>query len=97
MEMFRAWIVDDLVIRLIRTEKITLDMFYHDKETEACLFTQEGLSIFLEAYYSTMFREKDHDIAGKEIIKIKILERTIEQLKQSISKKTHDYPGFLIK
>lgn len=97
MEMFRSWIVDDLVIRVIRTWKITLDMFHYDEETGACLFSQDWLAIYLEQYYATMFREKEHDIAGKEMIKLKILEKTLEQFKQSISKQSHDYPGFLIK
>jgi len=34
MEMFRAWIVDDLVVKLIRRNKITKDQFLIDDEEE---------------------------------------------------------------
>jgi len=49
MEMFRAWIVDDLVVKLIRRKKITKDHFLIDEDDEKkpVYIKDDGLKLFL--------------------------------------------------
>ena len=100
MEMYRAWIIDDLVIRLLKTEKILISHFYinENNEQRPCLFLDDGLKIFLNAYYQTIFKEKSSDISfGNNFIKLKMIEKNLEQFKQSLFQETYQYEGFKIK
>lgn len=101
MEMFRAWIVDDMVIRLLHHEKLTASDFYIDEQNEQrpVFLCEEGLKLFLEEYYKVMFKQKGSwEIPFEnDFIKLKIIEKTLEAFKQSLVKKTYTYEGFKIK
>jgi len=101
MEMFRAWIVDDLVIRLTITWKIQHLHFLinEDDEKRPCLMLDEWLRIFLESYYNTIFKEKwSWELSYmNDFVKLKVIEKNLEEFKQSLVKETHNYEGFKIK
>jgi CRISPR-associated protein Cas1 len=101
MEMYRAWIVDDLVMRVIKNKKINIDHFWTDEENDQrpVLFTDDGLKIFIQTYYDTIFKQRGSSevVYENDFIKIKIIEKNIEIFKQSLVKKTYDYEGFKIK
>ena len=101
MEMYRAWIVDDMVIRLINKWKIKLDHFLVDESNEKrpVNLLDDGLKIFIEEYYKIIFKEKGSNEIPFEndFIKLKIIEKDFEIFKQSLVKETHDYEGFKIK
>ena len=99
MEMYRSWIVDDLVVRMTQTGKMHPDHFYIHEENEKrpVLLSDEWLRIFIDQYYKTVFKSKESDIAGKEFIKLKMIEKNLESLKSSLVQKTWDYEGFIIK
>lgn len=101
MEMFRAWIVDDLVLRLLINKKMSLDDFYVDEENikRPVLLGDEGLKVVLEEYYKVIFKQKGISEIPYEndFIKLKIIEKTLESFKQSLVKQTHNYEGFKIK
>lgn len=101
MEMFRARIVDDMVVRLLRAKKLTLEDFYIDKNNEKrpVLLMDEGLKTVLAEYYRVIFKQKGTGAIPYEndFIKLKIIEKHLETFKQSLSKKTYEYEGFKIK
>ena len=101
MEMFRAWIVDDLIIRLLTTNKIQISDFIinSDDDQHPCLMSDEWLKVFIDAYYQTIFKEKnlwDMDF-NNNYVKLKIIEQTIEDFKQTLVSETYNYEGFKIR
>lgn len=48
MEEWRPVIVDSVVMSLIQGHEISIDDFYYNEETGACLFKKDGTRIFLE-------------------------------------------------
>jgi CRISPR-associated protein Cas1 len=80
MEQYRAWIVDDMVIRLIHHNQITLDHFVIDEHDAKlpCRLTDDGLKIVLNEYYRLMFKEKDNGNLDTLFVKLKIIEKDIE-------------------
>ncbi len=101
MEMYRAWIVDDMVIRLINKEKINLDHFFVDEKNgkRPVTLLDDGLKIFIQEYYKVIFKEKwsDEIPFENDFLKLKIIEKNLEIFKQSLVKETYDYEGFKIK
>jgi CRISPR/Cas system-associated endonuclease Cas1 len=101
MEMYRARIVDDLVIRLIHKQKIQPSHFIcNEKNVERpVLLLDEGIKIFLEEYYRVIFKERGTGEIPYEndFLKLKIIEKNLETFKQSLVKETFDYEGFKIK
>jgi len=100
MEMFRAWIVDDLVVKLIRRNKITKDQFLIDDEEEKrpVYIKDEWLKLFLWEYYKAIFKKwNDEFEIENKFLKLKIIEKNIETFKQSLSTWNFDYEGFKIK
>jgi len=80
MEQYRAWVIDDMVVRLIHHDQISLEHFVIDEQDEKrpCRLTDEGLKIFLNEYYRLMFKEKDNGNLDALFIKLKIMEKDIE-------------------
>ncbi len=99
MEQYRSWIVDDMVVRMTQTQKLTLEHFAIDEQDDKrpCRMTDDGLKIFLNEYYRLMFKEKDNWNMDTEFIKLKIIEKNIEQLKQSLVTWSYQYEGFTLK
>lgn len=99
MEMFRSWIVDDLVVRMTQTQKMNLTHFHIDQSNEArpVLLTDDGLRLFIDQYYKTVFKQKEWVSAGVEFIKLKMVEKNMEKFKASLVQKSRDYEGFTIK
>lgn len=99
MELFRSWIIDDLVIRLIHTEKIKEDMFMILEEwnVKNCIINDEWLEIFIKNYYTTVFKEKWDEFLKNNFLKIRYIEKTIEDLKKSLSEETYNYESFKIR
>ena len=101
MEMFRAWIIDDLVIRMIHKKQILKEHFIIDFEDEKrpVNLTDEWLKKFIWEYYRVIFKEKWTNSIPFEndFMKLKIIEKNLESFKQSLVKDTHDYEGFKIK
>lgn len=100
MEMFRAWVVDDLVVKLIRREKIKKDDFWIDEENEKrpVFFEDNWLKLFLWEYYKAIFKKwNDEFEIENKFLKLKIIEKNIEQFKQSLLTWKFNYEGFKIK
>lgn len=99
MEMFRAWTVDDIVLRLVLNKKITPDMFIIDEDDESrpCNMDDEALRIFIWAYYNAMFKEQDSVDYENDFKKLKYIELEIEKFKKSLVWEEFDYEGFKIK
>jgi len=99
MEMYRSWIVDDLVIRMTHTQKMDICHFFIDKDNEKrpVLLTDDWLKLFIEEYYKTMFRSKESFSPWVEFIKLKMIEKNLELFKSSLVNQTRNYEGFTIK
>jgi len=99
MEMFRSRIVDDLIVRITQSEKMNLEHFHIDESNEKrpVLLTDDGLRLYIDQYYKTVFKSKEADIAWTEFIKLKMIEKSLEKFKASLVKKIWDYEGFTIK
>lgn len=99
MEMYRARIVDDLVVRLAKSEKMKTSHFLYDIENEKrpVFMTDEWLHIFIWEYYKTVFKEKDEQSFENQFVKLKIIEKEIEKFKQTLVKELWYYEGFKIK
>lgn len=99
MEMFRARVVDDMVIRVINKGSINLEHFIllEDEESRPVYFTDEWLPKFLNEYYKTVFKKKDDFNIRNKFVKLKIIEQAIEEFKKSLSNGEFQYEGFKIK
>ncbi len=100
MEMFRAWVVDDLVVKLIRREKIDKKQFIidEDEEKRPVYFKDEWLKLFLWEYYKAIFKKWNYEFEiENKFLKLKIIETNIEKFKQSLSTWNFEYEGFKIK
>ena len=99
MEMYRAWIIDDMVIRILKKWSITEDDFFKNTldERKPVSLTEEWLKKFLSEYYKTVFSKADEEQFWN-YKKLSIIEKNIETLKQSFIKKDEKiYNWFLIK
>jgi|GEM_PF-1449230 len=99
MEMYRAWIVDDLVVRLTQKETMKAEHFFINTSDEKrpVLLTDEGLKIFIDEYYKCVFSKSDEENFGN-YKKLSLIEKDIEAFKQSIIKNDYtSYEGFKIK
>lgn len=99
MEMFRARVVDDMVIRVINKEAIIPEHFIllEDEEARPVYFTDEWLPKFLNEYYKTVFKKKDDFNIRNKFLRLKTIEKEIEIFKQSLSSGEFQYEGFKIK
>lgn len=99
MEMYRAWIVDDMILKIIENWKIKLENFQIIEENpkRPVLLDDDWLKIFLTEYYKTIFKWKDEMSIHNTMKKLKTIEINIEEFKQTLVKKTFDYEGFKIK
>jgi CRISPR/Cas system-associated endonuclease Cas1 len=101
MEMYRARIVDDLIIRLLYRKKMQISHFICDEKNEErpVFLSDEGIKIFLSEYYKVIFKERGSAEIPYEndFLKLKIIEKNLEVFKQSLVKETFDYEGFKIK
>ncbi|UFX83266.1 CRISPR-associated endonuclease Cas1 [Candidatus Absconditicoccus praedator] len=99
MEMYRAWIVDDMVLRILENGKIRLENFeiIEDNSKRPVLLDDDGLKAFLSEYYKTIFKGKDEMSIHNTMKKLKIIEKNIEAFKQTLVNKSFDYEGFKIK
>jgi CRISPR/Cas system-associated endonuclease Cas1 len=87
MEMFRAWVVDDLVLKVLRKNIIEKDDFIIDKHSQTpVLLTDDGLKKFIDAYYKEVFKKSEYDnvLDGTKWVKLKYLEKTLEEFKKSL-------------
>lgn len=99
MEMYRSWIVDDMIIRILARWVIQTNHFFINTSDEKrpVLFTQEWLHIFIGEYYKTVFSKADEENFWN-YKKLTMIEKDIESLKQSIIKNSPEsYEGFKIK
>ncbi len=100
MEMYRSWIIDDMIIRITQREKMKIDehFFINTKnEKRPVLITDEWLQIFLWEYYKTVFSKADEENFGN-FKKLSLIEKDLEKFKQSLVNKTPEkYEGFKIK
>lgn len=99
MEMYRAWIIDDLVIRITQKEAMDESHFFiNTKDIERpVLITDEWLQIFLSEYYKTVFSKSDEE-SFWNYKKLSLIEKDLEIFKQSLVKSNSElYEGFKIK
>jgi len=99
MEMYRAWIVDDLVIRLLNRWVINKENFFINKENEQrpVLLTQEWLEIFIREYYKVILRKSDEENFWN-YKKLRIIEENIMLFKKAIWEKNPEiYKWFIVK
>ena len=100
MEMFRAWIVDDLVLKVLRNNDIEKDDFIIDRHSQTpVLLTEEGLRKFIWRFYKEVFKKQDEEnvMFGENWIKLKHMEKTLEEFKKSLQDKNYEYKGFKLK
>ncbi len=99
MEMYRAWIIDDLIIRILWKWSITKQHFFinENDEKKPVLFTEEWLKIFINEYYKTMFSKADEENFWN-YKKLTYIEKNVESFKQAIIHNSPEkYEGFKIK
>ena len=86
MEEWRAMLVDSVVMSLIQGHEISIDEFYYDEETGACLLKKDGMKIFLskmekklhsEAKYLSYINER---MSFRKAIwhQVRMLSRTVD-------------------
>ena len=100
MEMFRAWVVDDLVLKVLRKNIIEKDDFIIDKHSQTpVLLTDDGLKKFIDAYYKEVFKKSEYDnvLDGTKWVKLKYLEKTLEEFKKSLVDGEFEYKWFKLK
>ena len=100
MEMFRAWIVDDIVLKVLKKWVITDDDFIIDKHSiTPVLLTEDWLKKFIDLFYKTVFKQSEYDnvLDGSKWVKLKYLEKTLEEFKKSLVDDTYTYSWFLLK
>lgn len=91
MEMFRAWIVDNMVINLTQSGKILWSNFSY-ADNGACIIDNAWLKILISEYYQSVFRDIYNP---KRSAKIQMIQRNIEEFKKSLLQKW-EYTGFRI-
>jgi len=99
MEMYRAWIVDDLVVRISQKEAMDESHFFinTNDEQRPILITDEWLQIFLSEYYKTVFSKEDEENLWN-YKKLSLIEKDLEKFKQSLVNTNPElYEGFKIK
>lgn len=99
MEMYRSWIIDDMIVRILNKSAINLEHFFINTKDEKrpVLFTQEGLHIFLWEYYKSVFSKSEEENFWN-YKKLSLIEKDLELFKQSLVKSdTNIYEGFKIK
>lgn len=99
MEMYRSWIIDDLVVRITQKESMNEGHFFIDTTNleRPVLISDEWLQIFLREYYKTVFSKSDEENFWN-YKKMWLIEKDIENFKQSIIKQeANKYEGFKIK
>ena len=99
MEMYRSWIIDDMVIRILSKEAIKQEHFFVNTKNEKrpVLFTNEWLQIFLREYYKSVFSKSDEENFWN-YKKLSLIEKDLEIFKQSLLKTDPNiYEGFKIK
>jgi len=100
MEMFRAWIVDDLVLKVLRNNDITKDDFIIDRHSQTpVLLTEEGLRKFIWKFYKEVFKKEEQEdvMFGENWIKLKHIEKTLEDFKKSLVDSEFNYTWFKLK
>ena len=100
MEMFRAWIVDDLVLKVLRNNIIEKDDFIIDRHSQTpVLLTEDGLRKFVSNYYKEVFKKsvEDNILDGTKWVKLQYVEKTLEEFKKSLQDKEFEYKGFKLK
>jgi len=99
MEMYRSWIIDDLIVRITQKEAMNEKHFFINTSDEKrpILITDEWLQIFLSEYYKTVFSKADEENFWN-YKKLSLIEKDLENFKQSIIKNNPEsYEGFKIK
>jgi CRISP-associated protein Cas1 len=99
MEMYRSWIIDDMIIRVLSKDAIKKEHFFINttNSSRPVLFSQEWLHIFLSEYYKTVF-SKSQEEKFWNYKKLSLIEKDLEVFKQSLVKSNPDfYEGFKIK
>jgi len=99
MEMYRAWIIDDLVIRILNKKALTKEHFFINTENEKrpVFITQEWIEIFIREYYKTILKKSDEQNFWN-YKKLKMIEENIMLFKKSIWEKNSEiYKWFLVK
>ena len=100
MEMFRAWIVDDLVLKVLRNNLIGKDDFIIDRHSQTpVLLTEDGLRKFISKYYQEVFKKsvEDNVLDGTKWVKLQYVEKTLEEFKKSLIDEGFEYKGFRLK
>ena len=99
MEMYRSWIVDDLIIRILNKQAIKKEHFFINTENEKrpVLLNEEWLQIFIKEYYKTVFSKNDEENFWN-YKKLKMIEEDIMLFKKSIWEKDPKiYTWFIVK
>ena len=100
MEMYRSWMVDDLVLKVLRNNDITKDDFIIDRHSQTpVLLTEDGLRRFVWKFYKEVFKKSDDDIIAEwdDWIKLKHMEKTLEEFKKSLVNDEFKYTWFKLK
>ncbi len=100
MEMFRSWIVDDLVLKVIWNGDIVWEDFIIERHSQTpVLLTEDGLRKFIDKYYKFVFKKStgDYVLTGEEWAKLKFVEKTLEKFKKSLVDENFEYKWFLLK
>jgi len=100
MEMYRSWMVDDLVLKVLRNNDITKDDFMIDRHSQTpVLLTEDGLRRFVWKFYKEVFKKSDDDIIAEwdDWIKLKHMEKTLEEFKKSLVNDEFKYTWFKLK
>ncbi len=100
MEMFRAWIVDDLVLKVIWNSDIVWEDFIIERHSQTpVLLTDDWLRKFINSYYKFVFKKSTDDnvLSGEDWVKLKYIEKTLEEFKKSLIDKDFEYKWFLLK
>ena len=94
MEMFRTWIVDDLVLKVLRNNIVEKDDFIIDRHSQTpVLLTEDGLRKFVSNYYKEVFKKsvEDNILDGTKWVKLQYIEKTLEEFKKSLQDDNFDY------
>ncbi len=99
MEMYRSWIIDDMIVRILSKWAINEEHFFINTKDDRrpVLFTDEWLRIFLWEYYKTVFSKSEEENFWN-YKKLSLIEKDLENFKQSlVNKMPNNYEGFKIK
>jgi len=100
MEMFRSWVVDDLVLSILKYNKITKDDFIINRHSQTpVLLTEDGLRTFIWKYYKEVFKKSvdDNIMDGSNWVKLKYIEKIMEEFKKSFVDNECKYKWFNLK